>query len=146
MELADRVSLTKKSKIAELTHPARALKEKMRSAKKNPKGRKRKNEARPAVYHNWHTPFCWSQIKIAAKQEGWKMSASAIVQALKCMDPDTFADISHMTIEGWIDRKGPTPRWSDAFLKKVEQGNDPGHSKGGRRGILVRNQLSKKET
>ena len=74
------------------------------------------------------------------------MSASAIVQALKRMDPDTFADISRTTIEGWIDRKGPTPRWSDAVLKKVEQGNDPGHSKGGRRGILVRNQLSKKET
>ena len=72
------------------------------------------------------------------------MSASAIVHALNRMDPDTFANISRTTIEGWIDRNGPKPRWSDAVLKKVEQGNDPGHSKGGRRGILVRNQLSKK--
>lgn len=144
MELADRDSPTKKTKVAELTRPARALKEKIRSAKKSQKGRKRKNMARPAKYHNWHTPFCWSQIKIAAKQVGWKMSASAIVRALHRMDPDTFAGISRTTVEGWIDRKGPKPRWSDAVLKKVQQGNDPGHSKGGRRGILVRNQLSKK--
>jgi hypothetical protein len=94
------------------------------SPKKNPKGRKRKNEPRPAKYHNWHTPFCWSQIKIAAKQVGWKMSASAIVRALNRTDPETFAGISRTTVEAWIDRKGPKPRWSDAVLKKVEQGND----------------------
>ena len=143
LELADRGP----ANIAELTWPARALKEKIRSKKTNPKGSKQKNEARPAKYHNWHTPFCWSQIKIAAKKVGWKMSASAIVQALNRMDPNTFSDISHMTIEGWIDLKGPKPRWSDAVLKKVEQGlgNDPGHSKGGRRGILVRNQYVKKK-
>jgi hypothetical protein len=141
LELEDRVSPTKK--IVELTRPVRALKEKIRSVKKSPKGRKRKNKARSAKYHNWHTPFCWSQIKIAAKQVGWKMSASDIVRALRRMDPDTFAGISRTTVEGWIDRKGPKPQWSDAVLKKAEQGNDPGHSKGGRRGILVCNQLSK---
>jgi hypothetical protein len=103
LELADRVSPSKKPNIAELTRPARALKEKIASAKKNPKGRKRKNEPRPAKYHNWHTPFCWSQIKIAAKQAGWKMSASAIVRALNRMDPDTFAGISRTTVEAWID-------------------------------------------
>ena len=135
----DRASPAKKSKknIAELTRPARAIKEKIRSAKKKPQGRKRVNEARPAKYHNWHTPFCWSQIKIAAKQVGWRMSASAIVHALNHMDRDTFAAISRTTVDSWIDRKGPKPRWSDAVLKKVEQGNDPGHNKGGRRGILV---------
>jgi hypothetical protein len=68
------------------------------------------------------------------------MSASAIVHALNCMDPDTFAGISCTTIDAWIDWKGPKPRWSDAVLKKVEQGNDPGHNKGGRQGILVHSQ------
>jgi hypothetical protein len=118
----DQASPTKKPKqnIAELTRPARALKEKIRSAKKNPKGRKQINEARPAKYHNWHTPFCWSQIKIAAKQVGWRMSASAIVCALNRMDPDTFAGISRTTIDSWIDRKGPKPQWSNAVLKKAE--------------------------
>ena len=59
------------------------------------------------------------------------MSTSAIIHALNRMVPDTFAGIRCTTVEGWIDRKGPKPRWSDAVLKKVEQGNDPGHSKGG---------------
>jgi hypothetical protein len=49
------------------------------------------------------TPFCWSQIKIAAKQVGWRMSSSAIVRALNRMDPDTFAGISHTAIDTWID-------------------------------------------
>jgi hypothetical protein len=65
------------------------------------------------------------------------MSSSAIVSALRRMDPDTFAGISCTTIETWIDRTGDKPRWRDAVLQKVEQGNDPGHNKGGRRGVLV---------
>jgi hypothetical protein len=66
------------------------------------------------------------------------MSSSAMVTALRRMDPDTFAGISRTTIEGWIDRTGDRPQWRDAVLQKVEQGNDPGHNKGGRRGVLVR--------
>jgi hypothetical protein len=139
MELSDRSHASKKAKqsIAELTRPARALKQKINTKNKKPQGRKKIHEPRPAKYHNWHTPFCWSQIQLAAKKVGWKMSSSAMVTALRRMDPDTFAGISRTTIEGWIDRTGDRPQWRDAVLQKVEQGNDPGHNKGGRRGVLV---------
>lgn len=140
MELSDQSHTSKKAKqtIAELTRPARSLKEKIRAKNKKPQGRKRLHEARPAKYHNWHTPFCWSQIQLAAKQVGWRMSSSAMVSALRRMDPDTFAGISRTTIEAWIDRTGDKPQWRNTVLQKVEQGNNPGHTKGGRRGVLVR--------
>ena len=66
------------------------------------------------------------------------MSSSAMVSALRRMDPDTFAGISRTTIEAWIDRTGDKPQWRNTVLQKVEQGNNPGHTKGGRRGVLVR--------
>ena len=97
MELSDATdkSLKKiKGNIPELTHPARELKGKMRAEKRKAQGRKRKYEPRPAIYHNWLTPFCWTQIVIIAKQVGWKMSASAIADGLKKRDPITFAKIS----------------------------------------------------
>ena len=62
MELSDQSHASKKAKqtIVELTQPARALKEKIKAKNKKPQGRKRIRQARPATYHNWHTPFCWS--------------------------------------------------------------------------------------
>jgi hypothetical protein len=138
MELSDHHTSKKaKQTIAELTRPARALKEKIKAKNQKPQGRKRIHEARPAKYHNWHTPFCWSQILLAAKKVGWQMSSSAMVGTLRRMDPETFAGISRTTIEAWIDRTGDKPQWRNTVLQKVEQGNDPGHNKGGRRGVLV---------
>ena len=127
--------------IAELSRPARALKEKERELHHKPQGRKRKNTPRPAKYKNWHTPFCWSQITLAAKRVGWKMSATAIAKELKRMDPVTFASIHFNTIDGWIDQSGNKPQWKESILQRVEEGlgNSPGHNKGGRRGILVCN-------
>lgn len=124
--------------IAELTRPARALKMKIKAANKKKSGRKKKVPVRPAKYHNWHTPFCWSQIQLAAKQVGWTMSSSEIVRVLQKRDPEVFAGLRRTTINSWIDRTGERPRWTDKMMKKVEQGNDPGHNKGGQRGVLVR--------
>jgi len=126
-----------KTKVAELTWPARSLKETIHAKNRKPQGRKQKNKPRPTKYHNWLTPFCWTQIVIATKQVGWRMGASDIAKKLKSRDPVTFDKISHNTIEGWIDQSGSKPRWKESVLRRVEDGNNPGHSNGGRRGILV---------
>jgi hypothetical protein len=106
MELAEKSSPNKKARnVAELTHPARQLKAKIKAATKKPRGHKKQHESRPVKYHNWHTPFCWSQIEIAAKQAGWRMSSYDIVWNLKKMDSNTFAGISRTTVESWIDHK-----------------------------------------
>lgn len=117
MDLADTTNARIKGNIAELTRPARAIKEKMKNQKRKPQGKKRKNQSRPAKNTNWLTPFCWSQIAMVAKQVG-------------------FAGINRTTIDGWIDRSGDQPRWTEKTLQRVENGNSPGHNKGGRRGIL----------
>jgi hypothetical protein len=134
MELAEKSSPNKKARnVAELTCPARQLKAKIKAATKKPQGCKKQHESQPAKYHNWHTPFCWSQIEIAAKQAGWRMSSYDIIQNLKKMDSNTFTGISHTTVESWIDHKtSAKPRWKDNIVKKILQGNDPGHNKGGK--------------
>lgn len=65
------------------------------------------------------------------------MSSWNLVKVLKLKDPVVFAKLSRSTIENWIDRTGTKPRWSDATMRKVEQGNHQGHNHGGRRGALV---------
>jgi hypothetical protein len=140
MELDDSTdpSLKKiKGNIAELTRPARDVKGKIHAQNRKPQGRKQKNKPRAAKYNNWLTPFCWTQIVIAAKQAGRSMGASDIATRLKKRDPITFGQISRNTIEGWIDRSSGKPHWKDSVLRRVEDGNSPGHNKGGRRGILV---------
>jgi hypothetical protein len=140
MELEDYTdpSLKKiKGNIAELTRPARGLKGKIHAENQKPQGRKKKNKPRAAKYNNWLTPFCWTQIVIAAKQVGRSMGATDIATRLKKRDPVTFGRISRNTIESWIDRSSGNPRWKDSVLRQVEDGNSPGHDKGGRRGILV---------
>lgn len=138
------VSGKSESSIAELLRPYRVFKEKQHLKKKHPQGRKRIHGPRPATYHNWHTPFLWSQITNAARHPsvGWQMSSSRIVSLLKQHDPITFAGLSRTTVEGWIDRNEGKPKWSARALQKASDGNDPGlGNKGGRRGIFVRHQL-----
>jgi hypothetical protein len=67
------------------------------------------NQPHDAIYHNWFSPFLWSQIVIAGKAAGWKMSASEIHNILQQKDPTVFAKISRTTINGWIDRSGQSP-------------------------------------
>ena len=65
------------------------------------------------------------------------MSASDIANGLKRRNPDTFSNINRNTIEAWIDRSGVKPKWKDSVLRRIDDGNNPGHNKGGQRGILV---------
>lgn len=107
---------------------------------KKPQGRKPKEDKLPkkAAYMNWHSPFLWDDIAKAAKHPsvGYNMSASKIRDHLVRMNPTHFGKIARTTIDGWIDRTGDRPRWSDAALLMAEDGN---HVKGGRGryGVLV---------
>jgi hypothetical protein len=123
--------------LPELSRPAREIQKKIKIAKRKPQGPMPHKVPRPAKYMNWFSPFLWSQINTAARITGWKMSATEIVHELRKHNPETFGKISRTTVNEWIDRTGDRPRWSDAALEKVGQGNNPGHNKGGRRGILV---------
>jgi hypothetical protein len=140
MELEDSTdpSLKKiKGNIAELTRPARDLKGKVHTQNWKPQGRKQKNKPCAAKYNNWLMTFCWTQIVIVAKQVGQSMGASDIAIRLKKRDPVTFGQISRNMIEGWIDHSSGNPRWKDSVLRRVENGHNSGHNKGGRQGILV---------
>jgi hypothetical protein len=108
-----------------------------RSKETQKKGRPHIYQARDAVYHNWFSPFLWSQILIAGKQVGWEMSASEIQNCLQKKDPAVFSKITWTSINMWIDRTGTRPKWSGNALRIAENGNHQLHPKAGRRGILV---------
>lgn len=82
----------------------------------------------------------WSQIINAAKHPGvgWKMSSTKIISLLKRQNPQSFAGLARSTVDGWIDRSGDEPKWSEKALKMAEYGHDQGQgNKGGRKGIFV---------
>lgn len=88
VELSDSVdpSLKRiKGHIPELTRHERGTKEKIHQLSRKPQGRKQKpeNVPRPAKYHDWLTPLCWTHIALVTKQVGWKMGASDIANKLK---------------------------------------------------------------
>ena len=97
------------------------------------------HQAHNAVYHNWFSPFLWSQILIAGQEAGWKMSTSEIHNWLQKRDPTVFAKISWTTINEWIDWSGLRPRWSEKALQMAEMGNHQLHPNAGCRGALVSN-------
>lgn len=107
---------------------------------KKPQGRPHKSENLPkaAKYMNWHAPFLWEEIAEAALHPsvGYTMSSSKIRDILAAKNPKLFGKIARTTIDGWIDRTGDRPRWSDAAMLMAEDGN---HVKGGRGnyGVLV---------
>lgn len=101
MDLSDKTdpSLKKiKGNTPELTRPARELKKKLKGLNRKPQGRKLKHGPRLAKYHNWLTPFCWTQIAMVTKKVGW--SASDIANGLKKLSPVVFGGINRNTIEG----------------------------------------------
>jgi hypothetical protein len=138
MELADNGLIKKcRMELPEETRPARALKEKMKEKNKKSCGKKCKNEARPAKYHNWFTPLSWRIIEQAGQAAGHRMSPTAIVRIAKARNPEIFEGLTRTTVSGWIDRSGNRAKWSEATLRKVETGNAPGHENGGAHGIFV---------
>jgi hypothetical protein len=91
------------------------------------------------MYHNWFSPFLWSQIELGAKHPSVRKSLSTyqLVKVMQQKDPITFGGLSRSTIEGWIDRSGAVPRWNDATLARIERGNHQGYDHEGRKGVLV---------
>ncbi|KAE9395696.1 hypothetical protein BT96DRAFT_1043228 [Gymnopus androsaceus JB14] len=53
-------------------------------------------------------------------------------------DRKTFAGLNRSTIEGWIEEKDGKRQWKAKVLQRTQYGIQPGHNKGGRRGILSR--------
>lgn len=120
--------------VAELSCPHHAFKEHQKN--QSPEGK----EYQQATYHNWHSPFLWTQIVNAAKHPsvGWKMSTTNIVALLKRQDLVTFTGLAHTTVEGWIDHSGDKLKWSARALEMATKGNDPGlGKKGGKKGIFM---------
>jgi hypothetical protein len=138
LELADKEGGKTVSK-AEKSRPYRAFKQKQKvqahAAQPNPRPVK---EQKDAVYMNWFTDFLWSQIEAAAKDVGWKMSASAIVKLLNSRNPKDFTSLSRTTVYAWIDYSVSPPKWKEKTLERAKMGNDIGHSKGGRCGALTK--------
>jgi hypothetical protein len=141
VELEGHRSKRAKGSIAELSRPDRAHNESLRKKRKKnkPEGRKQKHKKRDATYHNWFSPFLWSQIEVGARHVsvGKSMSTYHLVKVMQQKDPITFKGLSRSTIEGWIDRSGRIPRWNDATLARIERGNHQGFDHGGRKGVLV---------
>jgi hypothetical protein len=143
MELSEPPKIDLGGTVAELSRPANTLIKKFKDKNRKPSGQKRTKEDKPSKYHNWLTPFLFTQIeqaRIAAGGPRW--STRAIVHELNKKDQRSFGNLSHTTLNGWIDRSGSKPKWSETFLARLKHGNEPGHSNGGRRGVLVSNILS----
>lgn len=90
---------------------------------------------------NWHSPFLWSQVEIAAIRAGRPWQPRAILRELHKADPVTFKTLTEQLVGRWMDsdakRRGIL-RWSQTVLDKVATGNSPG-GQSTRAGILVRN-------
>ena len=126
--------------VAELTQPGQVILKRHKEKSRKSQGRKKKGHVEcPAKYHNWHTPACWSQILLAAKEAGPQMSATEIVKSLKWCDPVIFSGISRTTVDSWINHSSHPPCWMDSIIthKQNGMGNMPGHNKGGWHGILA---------
>jgi len=105
MNLEDTPSKRPKLSVPELSRPNRAESERTRRKhmETQQRGRPRVLEHKNTVYHNWFSPFLWSQILLAGKAVGWQMSALVIRNCLQKKDPAVFGKISRTTINEWID-------------------------------------------
>jgi hypothetical protein len=123
--------------VADLSHPAREIKKKLKEATRKPQGRKHKEKPYTALRCNWFTPFLFQQIedaRIAAGGATW--STRAIVRELRKRNKNFFK-LNRSTMEYWINRSGKKPRWSDQTLERIRKGNDVAHANVGRKGVLV---------
>jgi hypothetical protein len=126
-----------KREVVEASRPAQQIKMKLKEKTRKPSGRKPKNTARPGQYTNWGAPFLWSCILAAQRKVGW--SPQTIVNELHRVNHDVFQHLSRSTVGGWIELVQGFHQWKPHILqKRSENGNMPGHSNGGRRGVLVR--------
>jgi hypothetical protein len=90
---------------------------------------------------NWHG-ILWDSIDqtmCTHPSIGPQWSSRNLVKVLQRRDPVVFSRLNASTVEGWIDRSGPKPCWTERALAMAQDGNHQGHAKGGRQGILVCN-------
>ena len=140
MHLIDHAPLDQGGTVAALSRPARSAKERFIEKTRKPQGRKAIQPSKATKYHNWFTPFLFKQIDDARRRSGGpRWSTTAIVNELKRKDITTFAGLNRTTLDGWIDRSGENPRWSDTALKRVREGNNVTNPNAGRKGVLVCN-------
>jgi hypothetical protein len=96
VHLEDAPMKCQKHSVVELSQPNQAQKEPTHEERK--KGQKigcpHVHQVEDAVYHNWFSPFLWTQILAAGVEVGWEMSASAIINCFQKKDPTIFAKIS----------------------------------------------------
>src|SRR5882762_9324428 len=138
MHLKHTPALDMGGSVAELSRPAHSLNAKFKEKVRKPSGQKSKNKEKHTKYHNWLTPFLFKQIEAARITSGGpKWSTRAITRDLQKKDFGTFKGLSRTTMDGWIDRSGDKPRWSDTILERIKKGNEPGHVNGGGKGVLV---------
>ena len=124
--------------VAELSRPAKALNRNFMEKWKKPQGRKQKHNSLKGKYHNWLSPFLFTQIETARVTSGSpKWSTRAIVRTLKKKDPETFQGLGCSTIDGWIDRTSDKPKWSERKLERISCGNEPGNDNCGRKSFFV---------
>ena len=138
MHLNNHPALDQGGTVAALSRPARSVKERIKEKTRKPQGRKAIRPSKATKYHNWFTPFLFKQIDDARRRSGGpRWSTTAIVNDLKRKDITTFACLNRTTVDGWIDRSGDKPRWSDMVLKRIRDGNNVTNPKAGRKGVLV---------
>ena len=124
--------------VPELSRPAKVLNRNFMEKRRKPQGRKRKLKDPKGKYHNWLSPFLFTQIEAARVSSGGpRWSTRAIVHILKKNDPKTFQGLNRSTINRWIDCTGDKPIWSERTLERVRRGNEPGHDNCGRKGFFV---------
>ncbi|CAK5283597.1 unnamed protein product [Mycena citricolor] len=123
--------------LAEATRPGRAAAKRSTNSSRNPKKGSQRAKPKPkSQYKNWLNPLFWPKIEAASQHPsvGPNWSASAIVAVLK--QDVLFSSLSRTTVNGWIDRSGPKPCWSEKTLVRVGHGFFQGHPNGGQRGVL----------
>ena len=113
--------------LPEETRPTQMLQQRIKEKTCKAQGCQKINESRPATYHNWFSPITWRLIEQAHVAAGWEMSPTRIVKLAKQRNGEISCGLTRKTVKSWIDRSGPTPRWSNATLQRIQNGNAPGH-------------------
>ena len=118
--LFDHPALDQGGSVAALSRPGKLVKERYKEKTRKPQGRKAIRPSKATRYHNWFSPFLFKQIDDARRRSGGpRWSTTAIVYDLKRKDITSFARLNRTTVDGWIDRSGEKPRWSDTALECI---------------------------
>ena len=116
--------------MGELSRPKQAIMSKVPKDVKG-RGRKRKREATERVRVNWKHPLVFAlireaQVEVAYYDRSAAWSPVAITKRCQSKSFRIFKHLSSQVLGRWIDRSGPSPKWSAAVLADVQlNGNTP---------------------